>query len=275
MEHPLDGQVAVVTGGGRGFGRAIAEGLAAAGAAVTVTARSRSELQDTVAAIEQAGGAALAIAGDVTNRQDIERVQRETEARLGPVTLLVHSAAVPWPFGPVWHVDPERWWQAQAVHVLGAMLCIKAFVPGMVERGRGRMIIVASAAGTVARPNLSGYATGKATQIRLVEHLALEGKEHSVYAFVIHPGDVVTNLSELTMADPDAQKYLPSFVANLTRRKAAGEDPLPGLKRCAAMCVELASGRCDALSGRYLRPEDDLERLARAAELAPAHQGAG
>jgi len=257
----LDGQVAVVTGAGRGFGRAIAEGLAAAGAAVAVTARTKRELDEAVAAIEKAGGTALAVAGDVTERDDVERVKRETEARLGPVSLLVHNAAVPWPFGPVWYVDPERWWQAQRVHVLGAMLYINAFVPGMVERGGGRVIIVASPAGTAARPHLSGYATGKATQIRLTEHLALEGREHGVSAFVIHPGDVVTELSELTMADPDAQRWLPGFVGNLRRRKEAGEDPSPGLRRCAEMCIELASGRCDALSGRYLTPQDDLAAL--------------
>lgn len=264
-EHPLDGQIAVVTGGGRGFGRAIAEGLAAAGAAVAVTARTQAELEATVAAIQRAGGRAIAVAGDVTQRADVERVKRETEARLGPVSLLVHNAGVPWPFGPVWYVDPERWWQAQSVHVLGAMLYIHAFVPGMVERGGGRVIIVASAAGTGARPYLSGYATAKATQIRLTEHLAMEGREHNVYAFVIQPGNVVTELSELTMGDPDAQRWLPGFVANLRQRKEAGEDPGPGLRRCAELCVQLASGRCDALTGRYLTPEDDLTKLLGAA----------
>src|SRR3972149_1223380 len=97
--------------------------------------------------------------------------------------------------------------------------------------GGGPVTTAARPAGTAARPHLSGYATGKATQIRLTEHLALEGREHGVSAFVIHPGDVVTELSELTMADPDAQRWLPGFVGNLTRRKEAGEDPSPGLRR--------------------------------------------
>src|SRR3989304_398121 len=150
----LDGQVAVVTGAGRGFGRAVAEGLAGGGAAGAVTARTKRELDEAVPAIEKAGGTALAVAGDVTERDDVERVKRETEARLGPVSLLEDTSAVPWPFGAVWYGYPERWWQARRVHVLGAMLYINAFVPGMVERGGGRVIIVASPAGTAARPHL-------------------------------------------------------------------------------------------------------------------------
>jgi NAD(P)-dependent dehydrogenase (short-subunit alcohol dehydrogenase family) len=261
----LEDRVAVVAGGNRGFGRAIAEGFARAGAAVTVTGRTKSQLDDTVAAIEKAGGRALAVAADVTSREDTERVKRETEARFGPVSVLCHNAGVPWPFGPLWHVDPDEWWAAQEVHVRGAVLHINAFVPGMIERGGGHVIVVASGVGTAARPNLSGYAVAKATQIRLIEHLAAEGKANKLFAFVITPGNVLTELSDRTMSDPDAQKYIPDFVANLTRRKAAGEDPTPGFLRCAQLCVELASGRCNALTGRYLTPEDDLDALVRQA----------
>jgi len=265
MTDELSGQVAVVTGGGRGFGRAIAQGFAAAGAAVTVTARTKPQLDETVALIESAGGRALAVAGDVTERADVERVRRETEARFGPATIVVHNAGVPWPFGPTWEVEPERWWEAQSVHVYGAMLYIKTFVPAMIERGGGRVIIVASGAGRGVRPYLSGYGVAKSTQIRLASFLAEEGRQHGVYAFSITPGNVLTELSELTMADPMAQKYLPDFVGNLSRRKAAHEDGSEGLRRCAELCVALASGRCDPLSGRYLTPEDDLEALLREA----------
>jgi NAD(P)-dependent dehydrogenase (short-subunit alcohol dehydrogenase family) len=265
MAGDLQGQVAVVTGAGRGFGRAIAERLAREGAAVAITARSKNEIDEVAAAITTAGGKALAVAGDVTKREDVARVKTETESRFGPVGILVHNAGVPWPFGPTWEVDPDIWWQAQEVHVKAAMYFINAFVPGMVERRNGRVVVVASMAGTAPRPNLSGYAVAKATQIRLVEHLALEGKQHGVYAWSIQPGSVFTGISELTIADPAAQKYLPDFINRLHSQRA-NDDPSVGLNRCAEMVNDLASGRCDVLSGRYLTPQDDFAALVREAE---------
>jgi NAD(P)-dependent dehydrogenase (short-subunit alcohol dehydrogenase family) len=265
MTDELRGQVALITGGGRGFGRAIAEGFAAAGADVAVTSRTQAELDEVARAIEASGGQALAIAGDVTSRQDAERIARETESRLGPIGILVHNAGVPWPFGPLWHVDPERWWQAQAIHVGGAVNYVHAVVPGMVERGNGRVIIVASGAAVAARPNMSGYAVAKNTQVRLTETLALEGREHGVYAFVITPGNVITELSYLTVNDPDAQRFVPGFVEGLRTRMAANEDGSEGLLRCAELCVKLASGAFDGLSGRYLTPTDDLDAMVKEA----------
>lgn len=263
MAGVLSGQVAVVTGAGRGFGRAIAEALARAGAAVTVTARTAAELEETRSAIEGAGGEAVAITGDVTSREDVLRVKEATEQRFGTATIVVHNAGVPWPFGPVWHVDPDQWWAAQAVHVRGAMLYLNAFVPTMIENGGGRCIVISSTASQSVRPNLSGYAVAKYAQNRLVEHLAAEGREHKVFAWALHPGSVFTGISVETISDPDAQQYLPEFVNRLHNMRA-NEDGTPGLKACGDYCVALASGRADALSGRYLQPDWDLDELLKA-----------
>ena len=132
MAGELEGQVAVVSGGGRGFGRAIAEEFARQGAAVAVTSRTKAQLDETVAAIEAAGGRAIAVAGDVTSREDVARTKRETEAAFGPVTTVVSNAGVPWPFGPIWEADPDRYWEAQAIHVRGALLHMTTFVPDMI-----------------------------------------------------------------------------------------------------------------------------------------------
>ena len=264
MANVLAGQVAIVTGSGRGFGRAIAQHLASAGAAVCATSRTSGEIDETVASITAAGGKAIAVAADVTSRDDVARVVRETRSALGPVSILVHNAGVPWPFGPTWEVDPDVWWQAQEVHVRAAMYYINAVVPGMIERRNGRVIVVSSSASQAARPNLSGYAVAKATQNRLVEHLALEGKPHGVYAWSLHPGSVFTGISIETINDPAAQKYLPQFVQRLHTQRAT-EDGSIGLNRCGQTCVELASGRCDALSGRYLDPSWDLGAMVKEA----------
>ena len=267
MAGELEGQVAVISGGGRGFGRAIAEEYARQGAAVAVTARTQSQLDETVAAIEAAGGRAIAVQCDVTSREDVARVKRETEAAFGPVTTVVSNAGVPWPFGPIWEADPDRYWEAQAIHVRGALLHMTTFVPSMIENGGGRIVVVSSNASQRVGTYVSAYSVAKHTQNRLVEHLAAEAREHNIFTWAINPGFVVTELADLTVTDPAAQKYLSAFVGRIEQARA-NEDPSIGLQRCADLCVSLASGKCDALTGRFLTPEDDLEALVREASAA-------
>src|SRR5262249_40520224 len=147
-----------------------------------------------------------------------------------------------------------------AVIVRGAVLFMNGVMPGMVRRRKGSVIHVASLCGTWRMDNMTGYAIAKGAQIRLSEHAAAEAKEHGVSGFAIEPGTVFTDMAEATLASPDAQRWHPEFVAYLERLKATG-DAAQGLARCAARCVELASGRYAALSGRFLLPDDNLEKL--------------
>lgn len=260
MAGKLAGQAAIVTGAGRGFGRAIALGMAAEGAAVTVTARSKDEIDRTAAQIAQGGGRAQAVAGDVTNRADVARVVDAAQRQFGPATLLINNAGVAWPFGPVWAVDPDEWWAAEAVHVRGALLYMNAVLPGMVERRGGHIITIAAYAGQRVAPNLSAYCVAKSAQMRLTEHVAAETKEYGVAAFAIEPGTAITELAEGTMASPEAQRWLPAMVERLRGLKAQ-QNEAEVFARCVEMCVDLASGRYDALSGRFLMPQDDFEKL--------------
>ena len=255
----LAGEAAIVTGAGRGFGRAIALGLAAAGAAVTVTARSKHQLDGTVALIERAGGRAFAVAGDVTNRKDVARVVEAAEKKFGPTTALVNNAGVTGPFGPVWTSDPDEWWDAQEVIVRGTLLYMHAVMPEMVARRKGSVVNVSALGGQWFAPKLTGYAVAKSSQIRLSEHAAAEAKEHGVSVFSIEPGTVYTDMTEGTINSADAQRWVPHMVEYLKNLKAT-TDPAPGLARCAEMCVQLASGRYAGLSGRFLLPGDDFDK---------------
>jgi NAD(P)-dependent dehydrogenase (short-subunit alcohol dehydrogenase family) len=264
----LAGQAAIVTGAGRGFGKAIAKGLASEGASVALVARSRSDLDAVAQEIASTGGKAMATPADVTDRAQVERAVQEAEAALGPPSLLISCAGVGDPYGPVGLVDPDEWWRAQAVHLRGPLLFVSALLPGMRARRLGRIVIISAIAGNRVTPNLSAYGMGKNAQIRLVQHIAAEQKAFGIAAFAIEPGTAITDLAESTIAAPDAQRWLPGMVAALTKMRDEKRDPAPVFARCVEMCAALASGKYDALSGRYLEPWDDFDALLR--ELTPA-----
>jgi NAD(P)-dependent dehydrogenase (short-subunit alcohol dehydrogenase family) len=265
MTETLQGEIALVTGAGRGIGRAIAEAYARAGACVTLLARTKDQLQQAEESITGAGGQALAIPGDVTNPSDVERAVGETQRRFGTVSVLVSNAGITGPYAPIWDADPDEWWRTQEVHLRGAFLCTRAVYAGMVSHGGGRVIVISSRAAERGGANLSAYQIAKAGQLRFVEALAAEGAQAGIRAFAVHPGTVDTAFADEPLRRADAQKYVPEFVARLKQIKA---DPSLGtpVSLVADLCVFLASGRADGLSGRYLRVEEDWEEIARQAD---------
>ena len=258
----LEGQVAVVTGAGRGFGRAIAERLATEGANVALLSRSLVQLDEVADAIRATGGPngprAIGVRCDVTDPHSIGHAVDKVEELLGPVDLLVNNAGVPGPFGPIWEVDPDEWWKAQAVHIRAPMLFLARVLPGMIERGRGHAICISALASRLVAPNLSAYCTGKIAQNRIVAEAAAETAGTGVAVFAIDPGFVFTELARQTMESADAQKYLGGMVERLRK---AETDPAAqaDLARCAQRVLDLASGKYDALSGGYYELPDDLD----------------
>ena len=264
----LVGRVALVTGGGRGLGRAYARALATAGAAVAVAARSADQLVETVGLIEEAGGRAVAVPADVADRPAVEALVAEVERRLGPVDVLVNNAGVGGPLGPFAAADPEAWWRCLEVNLRGPALCARAVLPGMLARGRGRIVNVTSGAGNGARPHLAAYVVSKAALTRLTEVLAAETQGRGVAVFALNPGLVRTALAEGAAQQTDAPE-----IAQVFRQWFADGVDIPA-ERSAALLVQLAGGGADALSGRYLSsgddsPGDDLGALvARSEEIA-------
>ena len=142
--------MAVVTGGGRGLGRVYAQSLASAGATVAVLARSADELAETAAAIRRAGGNAREFPLDIADSDAVRSALAEIEASLAPVDLLVNNAGVIGPIGPFWEIEFDAWWRAVDVNFRGALLCAHAVLPGMVERRRGRIFNLVTAAAPFA-----------------------------------------------------------------------------------------------------------------------------
>jgi NAD(P)-dependent dehydrogenase (short-subunit alcohol dehydrogenase family) len=226
----LTGQRALVTGGGRGIGANIARELAAAGMEVAVSGRTAEQVETVAAEI---GGHGLV--GDVSRREDVKRWLAE----LGPVDLLVANAGTG-NRGVSWELDPEEWWQVFEVNVLGVHLCCNAVIPGMLERGGGRIVIVGSGASYLPGATETGYTASKAAVCRYGETLA-NALSDRIPVFVISPGLVRTAMTEGHF-DDDAPWTPPECAPRLV--------------------LQLASGGYDALAGRYLHAEhsdvDDL-----------------
>jgi NAD(P)-dependent dehydrogenase (short-subunit alcohol dehydrogenase family) len=262
MAKELAGQTAIVTGGARGFGKAIAMRLAAEGASVAIMARTQTELDRTAQEIEAAGGRALAVRGDVTIPEDVSRVVRATTECFGPVTLLVNNAGIPGPFAPAWAADPDEWWFAQEVHLRALFMFIREALPSMIECRAGRIIAVSAIGSHRVDFGMSAYCIGKTSQNRLIQMVAAEVKEFGISAFAIDPGFVITELAEITMRDAGARCWKPEMIEALKARKSDPSSVLD-LERCAQRCVDLASGRYDALSGGYFELPDNLDELLR------------
>ena len=266
-DHDLRGLVALVTGGGRGIGRAIAQALATAGAAVAVMARTADEVAQTADLIDAAGGRAVAVTGDVTDQLAVARAVATIERQLGPVDVLVNNAGVGGPIGPLWAVDPEEWWRTIDINLRGVFLCSRTVLPGMVARQQGRIINVASHAGVHRWPQVSAYAIAKAAVIKCTENLAAETKRAGVTVFAIHPGVVVVGPTAALLKAEAAPGSAEERVAAWFRQQIASGREMP-VERAAGLVTVLASGRADALSGRYLTVYDDVEALiARAEEI--------
>jgi NAD(P)-dependent dehydrogenase (short-subunit alcohol dehydrogenase family) len=259
MAGVLSGQVAVVTGGGRGIGRAIALSLARAGAAIAVTARSQDQLDETALLIDREGARALAIVADVTDRFSVELMVAEAERRLGPVDLLVNNAGIAGPAGPLWEVDPNDWRRCLEVNVDGTFLCTRAVLTSMVSRGHGRIINLSSDLGNRPFPHLSAYGIANAGLTLFTETLAEETRAHGISVFAISPGLVSTDLWTGLAQEADGQKWMSEF---LRGAEAHAQSP----EQAADLCVDLASGMADGLSGRLINVKDDLKELIRDAE---------
>jgi NAD(P)-dependent dehydrogenase (short-subunit alcohol dehydrogenase family) len=274
IEEPVDlkGQVALVTGGSRGLGRAFALALANSGAIVAVTARSEDQLEETVALIEESGGRALAFPADVTDRRAIDALVSEIEQRLGPVDLLMNNAGRWKLIGELWELDPEAWWREVEVNLRGPFLCARAVLPKMIERRYGRIINLASGAGLSTGTYGSAYQISKTALIRFSENLAAETKDYGIRVFAITPGTVRTSMTrywveEGVAALPEPMRQRFEWIQTFFE-----DGHGTPIEQSVQLVLWLASGRADVLTGRFISVDDNLtEMIARADEIQRDH----
>ena len=254
----LAGRVAIITGGGRGIGRAIAVAFAQEGADVAVAARTSAEIEETVTQVRASGRKGLAVRADVADRHDVERLVRGTLDAFGRIDILVNDAGVQGPIGLLVDNDVDRWIRTVHVNLVGTFLCMRAVLPHMMERRQGKIINLSGGGAAAPRPHFTAYGASKAAVVRLTETVAEEVKPLNIQVNAIAPGGVNTRMLEQVLAA--GVTVGEQALEQVRRQLESGGVPA---ERAAALAVFLASEESNGLTGRLISAVwDDWETMA-------------
>ena len=264
----LKGKVAVVTGAGRGIGRAVAIALAGEGAAVALAARTADEIESAASEIRAGRGRALTVPTDVTRQTDVDVLFELVREKLGEVDILVNNAAIMGPAGNLWETDPAAWGTVFDVNVISMVRCARAVLPAMVSRRYGKIINVGSTAGysdswASRFPEQTAYGTTKAAIHRFSVCLAHQVKSDGVNVNCV-------GVSAHTRMSDEAREAL---------ARLRGEPPPPSVNEApveartlpeenAPLFVFLASSLSDHITGQYLEANSLPARLRRSQQVA-------
>jgi NAD(P)-dependent dehydrogenase (short-subunit alcohol dehydrogenase family) len=251
---------AIVTGAGRGIGQAIARALAADGAHVVLTGRTRSTLDDTAGLIAAAGGTAHVVLADVTDSADVADLVDASAGLVGEIGLLVNNAGGSRSVGPLFTMGADEWWADVELNFKAAVLCSRAVLPGFIERRSGRIVNIGSRAGVRPNAGISAYSCAKAALTVFGETLAESVAPYGVGVFTLSPGTVHTPIVDELVGTPRADEWLP-FLSRTSSKTAYISPDL-----AAGHVVRIARGDADRLAGRFLHAEDDLDDLLRRAD---------
>jgi len=248
----LEGKVAIITGAGRGIGRAIALRFSREGAIIVAAGSTQSTLDAIAQEISEAGGRAISVLADVAEESNVERMVAKTVEEFGQIDILVNNAGIAGPTSPVVRVDLADWDRTIAINLTGAFLCAKHALPSMIERRSGRVINITSVAGLGGYPLRSPYATSKWGMIGLTKTLALEVGRYDITVNAIAPGpirgprieQVISNRAqEMGRSVEEVER---EYVEPTALKRMAEEDDI------AAMAVFLASEEGRNLTGETI-----------------------
>ncbi|MBI4305525.1 MAG: SDR family oxidoreductase [Chloroflexi bacterium] len=220
----LAGRVAIVTGAGRGIGKAIAAALAQEGASVVAIARSPEQIEATARDLNAGGGRAIAIRTDVSDEASVQQMVDATVRQFGGIDILVNNAAVNLPHIDVVDMDPAEWRKVVDVNLTGPFLCARAVIPHMIKRRGGRIINISSIGGRHGAKGRGPYRAAKAGLINLTETLAAECWPHGINVNCICPGGVDTDmLREISGEPPRGLLMKPEQIASVVLFLASDE----------------------------------------------------
>jgi 3-oxoacyl-[acyl-carrier protein] reductase len=248
-------RVAIVTGGSRGIGLAMARALAKSGMRVAIASRTQAQLEAAMVELANEGHEVLARATDVARDEECEALVAETVRAFGRLDVLVNNAGVNGWIGPLEGCDVAEWRQAVEVNLFGTMQCTRAALPHMRKQGGGKIVNLAGGGvgGNGVAPRVSAYTTSKAAVAQLTESLARELAEHNVQVNCISPGAVVTEMTAAVVAAGPEKAGKELYERTLAQRSAGGESP----ELAAALVAWLASEKSGKLTGKLFSAKWD------------------
>jgi len=248
----LKDKIAVITGGGRGIGRVIALAYAKEGADLVLASRSVEALQETQVAVEALGRKALVVPTDIRHEESVRNLAEQALGYFGRVDILVNNSGITGPTAPLWEIAPADWEETFAVNVTGPYLCCRAFLPSMIERRSGSIIIISSMTGKRPLFGRTPYAAGKLALVGLARTLAWETGSYGIRVNVISPGPVEgERVERVIRSQADAE----GISLDESRQRFTSSSPLGRMvppENIADAAVFLASDRATSITGEDL-----------------------
>lgn len=242
----LKRRVAIITGGSRGIGRAIARAFLLEGAKVVIAARSESKIEKTVEDLKHKGEI-IGIPIDVSNINQVKRLINQTLESLSTIDILVNAAGVQGPIGPLMDVNAEEWIQNIHINLVGTMLCCKAVLPIMVKKRKGKIINFSGGGATSPRSHFSAYAASKVGVVKLTESLAQEVKEYGIDVNAIAPGAVNTRMVDEIIEAGERAGSKETREAIMIKQNGGTSPEVAG-----ELAIFLASEESNGLTGRLI-----------------------
>jgi NAD(P)-dependent dehydrogenase (short-subunit alcohol dehydrogenase family) len=252
----LQNKIVLITGAGRGIGKRIALGFAAAGARVGLAARSKPELELTKLEIEHAGGAALHLRADVTEADSMRSAAERLRAHAGAIDVLVCAAAVQGPVGPLADNPVIAWADTIATNLVGVMHSVSAVLADMIKRRSGKIIILSGGGADKPRPGFSAYAASKAGVVRLAECLAAELSAQNIQVNCMSPGGSYTHMTDEILRAGERAGW--REIEEAQRIRITGGEPA---EKQIQLALFLASERSNHVTGKFLHVNDDWRKL--------------